>query len=418
MRPNDSLENCPGEPCLSFHQYIIEQTTKFFTNRSTFIFLPGNHTLLPAAYLPSVSNITLKGESDVTILIGTEFYCDHVANLTIFGLKFLFAFDDDTTDHEETYSFALVFSQSMDIVINNTTFEGSADVRKTALQLMYSIVSISDCLFESNAADNNGAIFALDSAVILNGSTFTGNRADAIDGYGGAIVAIADSTITLHGNTFTGNRANGQGGAIYSQASTLVMNGDLFEGNEALVSGGAISADNSAVDINGVLYPTNYTSDGQSTADVVYFYNNTANNGGAIHAIACTFTFSGNAVIFSGNSAFIGGALLSLGSSVIVGAHHVCFCGNTARGEGGGIYLEGGSFSINDSSFTEFTSNSASVGGGMFSFDAQVSVDAVEKLAYLGNRAMEFGGAISIYPEQAQVTISASFVNKKMWRGW
>ena len=250
MRPNDSLEDCPGEPCLSFHQYIIEQTTKFFTNGSTFIFLPGNHTLLPAAYLSSVSNITLKGESDVTILMGTEFYCDRIANLTIFGLKFLFAFDGDTADHEETYSFALVFSQSMDIVINNTTFEGSADVHKTALQLMYSIVSISDCLFESNAADNNGAIFALDSAVILNGSTFTGNRADAIDGYGGAIVAIADSTITLHGNTFTGNRANGQGGAIYSQASTLVMNGDLFEGNEALVSGGAISADNSAVDIN------------------------------------------------------------------------------------------------------------------------------------------------------------------------
>ena len=101
---------------------------------------------------------------------------------------------------------------------------------------------------------------------------------------------------------------------------------------------------------------------------------------------------------------------------MIVGAHHVCFYGNTARGEGGGIYLEGGSFSINDSSFTEFTSNSASVGGGMFSFDAQVSVDAVEKLAYLGNRAMEFGGAISIYPEQAQVTISASFVNNTAGR--
>ena len=53
VMPNSSVRDCPGEPCLNLHKYIIDG--------SAFVFLPGNHT---AAILPRISNVTLEGESD------------------------------------------------------------------------------------------------------------------------------------------------------------------------------------------------------------------------------------------------------------------------------------------------------------------------------------------------------------------
>ena len=59
MRTNSSSRDCPGEPCLDLHQYI-KQAEKYFTDGSTFIFLPGNHTLQTVASLSNFSNVTLK----------------------------------------------------------------------------------------------------------------------------------------------------------------------------------------------------------------------------------------------------------------------------------------------------------------------------------------------------------------------
>lgn len=49
VRPMSSFQDCrhpPGEPCLDFHQYMIERATEHFTNGSI---LAWNHTLQTAA---------------------------------------------------------------------------------------------------------------------------------------------------------------------------------------------------------------------------------------------------------------------------------------------------------------------------------------------------------------------------------
>ena len=391
VRPNASVRDCPGEPCLNLHKYMIEQAAEYFTNGSVFVFLPGNHTLHTAAILPRISNVTLKGESDAVVILGKEIFCENITNLVISGLKFLLAFDANTSGTS-----AWIFVQSVDIFINCSIFEGNADFQSAgrALLLIGSNASVSNSLFKWNTVELGGIILASSSTAILNNNTFIGNRANgeggALDvqittivpngsdftedddvsilisftdnratGDGGAVLALL-STIILNSNIFAGNIANGSGGAIFSQESTLVMNGNLFEGNKALQNGGALFASDSTIEIKGVhIQHTNYSSN--SIEGMAYFSGNRADIGGAIYVIDCVLTFSGSAIDFSGNSAqTTGGVLVSVGSSelfgkcfgdssLIVEAHQLYFKSNTAQERGGAISLQKSCFVITNS---------------------------------------------------------------------
>ena len=58
VRPADSpLSSCPGQPCLTLHEYIEIDN---FTNGTTLQFLPGNHTLQQSFRLVNISNVTLE----------------------------------------------------------------------------------------------------------------------------------------------------------------------------------------------------------------------------------------------------------------------------------------------------------------------------------------------------------------------
>ena len=448
VMPNSSVRDCPGEPCLNLHKYMVEQAAEYFTNGSVFIFLPGNHTLHTAAILPRISNVTLKGESDTVVLLGNEIFCENITNLVISGLKFLLALDANASDMS-----AWTFVRSVDIFINCSMFEGNPDFQSAgrALLLIGSNASVSNSLFKWNMVEFGGIILANSSTAILNNNTFTGNRANGeggtLDvpitttilnsassvftedndlkistGYGGAILAL-HSTIILNSNIFAGNIANGSGGAIFSQESILVMNGNLFEGNKALENGGAIFASDSIIQINGKhVWHTNYSNNLEGMA---YFSSNTANVGGAICVIDCTLTFSGSAaVVFSGNSAQrLGGALASvgsfrecfIGSSLVVEAHQMYFKSNTAQERGGAISLQKSCFVItNSNSSTEFAANSAESGGAIFSSDSQILAE-VGEMTFLNNSAQEFGGALGVIVDfqehEKVVIISANFIN-------
>ena len=217
---SSSSHDCPGEPCLNLHQYMIEQVSKYFTDGSTFIFLPGNHTSQTAACLSSVSNITLKGESDAKIFVDSEILCEHVRNLTILRLKFLLTFSGDPN----TMS-AWKIVHSMDIFINHSVFEGNEALRTAgrALQLQNSTMSISNCLFLRNAAYDGGAFCAFYSTINIDRTNFTENRADRC---GGAI-CVEDSIINIYSSIFTGNSVGislqgSSGGAIAALNSVII----------------------------------------------------------------------------------------------------------------------------------------------------------------------------------------------------
>ena len=84
-----------------------------------------------------------------------------------------------------------------------------------------SVVTISNCRFESNLAKNEGGAIAInsDGNVSIVSSIFTDNRVDLpnhrITAAGGA-VHIGNSVVHITDSTFTGNRAGFVGGAVFA----------------------------------------------------------------------------------------------------------------------------------------------------------------------------------------------------------
>ena len=369
VKPNSSSRDCPGEPCLDIHQYIIKQVKEYFTDGSTFIFLPGNHTLQTTANLSSVSNVTLRGESDPTIFLSYEIFCKNMTNLVIFGLKFLLALDANMPAWKIVHSF--------NVIINCSLFEGNPDLKTSGrpLQLIDSNVSISNSLFKWNAV---GVIFVHNGTALLSNNNFTGNRAagelngisldiqhvndseiifkinfiesGTISESGGAIFTL-QSTIILSCNIFTENSANGHGGAMFIQDSTVVMNGNVFEGNRALQDGGAIYASDSIIDINGSHIQHNkYSSNSlevteDTSSDTVcelYFKSNIAQEkGGAIflHESCLMMNNSNSSINFVANSAESGGAISTSNSYILAVAGEMTFLGNNAQAFGGALSI-------------------------------------------------------------------------------
>lgn len=126
---------------------------------------------------------------------------------------------------------------------NNGTNDGSGDKNGKVN------VNLTDVTFDSNTvngatASQGGALYVLgvdtsgtsapaNASVTVTNSTFTGNKAEGANGWGGAIYNAG--TLTITDATFTGNHATQQGGAIYNAAdSSITFKGtNTFSGNTA-----------------------------------------------------------------------------------------------------------------------------------------------------------------------------------------
>ena len=209
VRTTDS--DCPHQPCLTLHQYT---QTNNVTSGTTLQFLPGNHTLQESVLnLTSISNITLRGgeiNSGVNIICTNvvTIQCVNVTGFKIEGLIFLLNF----IDHRVT---ALKLLNCHNVLIFNTTFQGSADVLRItrAMILQHSTATIRNSIFEGNV--------------------------------GSAIYVLGDSNLTICGSFFTRNKGLGNGGAVYAQESTLLLGGSTpnhFTHNSDSKEGGAIQS--------------------------------------------------------------------------------------------------------------------------------------------------------------------------------
>ena len=380
-----SLISCPGQTCLTLYQYT-QQTEIYFTTRSTFVFLAGNHTVNTTVNLTSISDITLRGErnTQVNILCLNEYgiLIQNVSKMSIEGLVFLSGYTTIGT-------VALKITDSNGVLIHSVTFQGSYSIRKTFTGLHITssdTITVTSCSFEGNTADNGGAIYVTaESNLTLYASTFIGNNATRD---GGAIYA-SGSNLTLSDNMFSGNTAY-NGGAMYVTAeSSVTINDCAFTQNRAIY-GGAMFSEDSIVNISGSTKNSSIlSSEGYCrTCDLIttlpksipyeevimelnealcatHFTNNTATDaGGAVSIDNSTVLFSGSVIMLRYNSAESGGAMyISSYSSVTSNAHNLFFSSNKALYGGGGFQL---SLSIFQSGVGNvyFLHNSAHKGGG------------------------------------------------------
>ena len=346
---NYTSQTCPVQPCLTLDEYA-QQAATYFTTGSTFLFLPGNHTLWTTVNLKNVSHVEFRGMgTDVTIIHG-NISCRKVNNLTIGGLTL------KTT--------IIGVLRSKNILIENSTFLGGA------LSFYYSGNII-----------KGGAINAVHTDLNIINSNFIGNSAF----YGGSIYIACGDLNLINSNFMSGSAYFG--GAIYAKFSNVAMNNNsshngqvIFSENMSIIRGGAI-----------FLYRT--TAVFKET--VVIFEHNSANLGGGIFSIQSSLNFTRTSTnLFIGNTAYTDGGAIWLGFKKMALSRYTntSFIDNKASSDGGALY--GSNAKMEFSGTITFSNNSAERGGGMFLLSVTLKFARGMNLTTSYNNALKYGGAI------------------------
>ena len=222
-----------------------------------------------------------------------------------------------------------IFVVSSSLILNNTTFlhfSGKSNGRlinlKAALHIKDSSGTIDACLFASNSAFTNGAVFIEDSPLHMSNSIFEGNKCTALR------ISTCTSRVAVSNCTFRNNSGK-EGGALYIEKSEdVVVFNSSFTFNKASDGGGAIYCADSQIRTKG---PINSFSNSAETSNGGYAYfsncnvvtedpyaeyeyhsNNQASNGGAIYAERGTnIQFKYNTTITNNTASNNGGALFS-----------------------------------------------------------------------------------------------------------
>ena len=352
---SSSPAECPADPCLTLEEYA-QESSRYFTANSSFLFLPGCHSLSTALHLTAVSNISFRGTENgtATITCASSITVDTVTNFHVHGVVFQLLFSQQ---EGIALSSALVITRSQEVVISEAVFQR---VKRTgqgrAINCTYCKINILNCFFEDNTGQNGGAIFA-QRAIFMNltGNVFARNEAER---FGGAVYGES-SVLYLIGNSFTDNSAADGGGALYCLECNWTrldavnnFTRNFLTGNEDSVGG--------AIAIRGGYF---------NSRDHVNFISNRASKGGAVSLIGVEADFSTYkaefAHLYVNNTAISGGALYAFSSEI----------------KFDGIYV--------------FTSNSAKQGGAMYLlFGAILNLQWYSQLHMTDNTASEYGGAI------------------------
>ena len=236
----------------------------------------------------------------------------------------------------------------------------------------------------SNTGDGGGLMKFTTGSALISGMTIQGNVLTSSDNFsragGGAILYnSSDGTLTVEGTLFTRNHSDSCSGALFLRLGNLIARDAVFSYNTAVGNGGAVRL-NQAAEFYGATFAGNTSSscggavslnsgassfvfakDGER---VTVFDRNVASMGGGLDVSAGGVELID--AVFTGNTAGDGGAVsfqktAGLNSSL----RNVAFVGNTATGNGGAIFVEGGSLGnqIYLSGLT-FSGNTASGSGG------------------------------------------------------
>ena len=299
--------------------------------------------------------------------------------------------------------------------------------------------NIDSCIFDTNYADNGGAIFSEMNIKITGQNIFKYNynidSAFAFKPCGGAI--YSSKNLYIENTIFTHNHVNGGGGAIYSLGEATIINSE-FESNNA-ISGiwldFLLPRNGGAIQIKGPLTIDNCTfnnniaeadggaiwADDEIKVTNSIFYNNTVSgdfestmtgqrNGGAIYINSkCNPEFI--SCSFEKNEAFFGGAIYVDSSSTHLKLSDCTFKNNKVLVDGGAIFCKG-EITISDSEFDSNHAKHASF--DMSSYGGAIrgkKLITIKTSSFNKNIAENYGGAI--YGDNEIIIKDSSFTNNQ-----
>lgn len=256
----------------------------------------------------------------------------------------------------------------------------TSDVRNETLPLNANLKEIKNSIFENNkATDKSGGGGAImnnqfTNTLTINSSSFNSNSAND----GGAI--FNTGSLAVSNSTFTNNTAQRTGGAIANVSDTeqkvnanLTVQNSNFYNNQSDMAGGAIYTDSSL------------------TVKKSNFYNNHTNK------TVSAENSKGN----EESSGLGGGAISSVMGDLNI--EEASFTNNETNGNGGAIYSLIGNQNIKNS---DFTGNKAEQDGGAIyalSFDNSKETTTITDSNFINNTAVKNGGAISLENTQASI---------------
>lgn len=239
----------------------------------------------------------------------------------------------------------------------------------------------------------------------IKNSIFENNKATDKSGGGGAIMNNQfTNTLTINSSSFNSNSAN-DGGAIFNTGSLAVSN-STFTNNTAQRTGGAIanvSDTEQKVNANLTVQNSNfYNNQSDAAGGAIYtdstltvknsnFYNNRTNK------TVSDENSKGN----EESSGLGGGAIFSLMGDLNI--EEASFANNETNGNGGAIYSLIGNQNIKNS---DFTGNKAEQDGGAIyalSLDNSKETTTITDSNFINNTAVKNGGAISLENTQASI---------------
>ena len=263
----------------------------------------------------------------------------------------------------------------------------------------------------NNTALKAGGAMYVSLSKLTTGSgtkmTFINNSARVVAG-GAAYLILSTLNVGSNANvacinSSAGTGGGGQGGAMYLTDSSILNIGSnatvAYINSSARVGrGGAICVSSSS--------KLNIESD----ANVTFIHNSAIKRFGGAMALYSSILNIGNGtyLTFTYNSAVggAGGAIHVVSSIMNTGTHtNMTFISNSAiGGTGGAISLFSSMLNVGIDTVMTLINNLADRGGAMaLQMSSTLNIASRTNMKFVNNTAMEFGGAIDVYPDQLQL---------------
>ena len=350
-----SCSSCPHNStnCATLAEYA-QEVKMYFTSNTTMVFLPGDHVLDRNITVANVTRLTMHGQSSsdniATVVrngsVGFSF--TNMVNFNIYSLAF--------TSNNRSWSY------------------GSHPATNSALFLQSTqSAKLVNCSFHDNLGT---AITVRNTNVTLaENNEFISNKCGCksfseVRGLGCGVTAL-NSNLTFTGNTvFHKNNASFRycAGAIWASRSLLHFNGtNIFTGNSAQYGGAIHALANTSISFSGTNDFTHNSAYSGTFNRTNNFINNLGNNGngGAINARTNTvLTFTGTSYFNHNSAVYYGGAIYMKHKVVLTFNGSNNFFNNSAVK--GGVIFAVMNTSLSFTGTSSFINNSAINGGAIF----------------------------------------------------
>ena len=399
---------CPAKPCHTLSQYA-HNVSEYLTTDTTFVFLPGDHSLDTDFNISDISSLVIVGNTSSFPRLTSRVVCSNtdamvaianVSHLSIAALEVLSCGQNNV----ERVSVRVH-------TVENFRLSSFHLSHSSPLHIYNSAAWLEDNSFANNTGTGCGGSLKTErSNVTLTGTnSFVQNQCR---GYGGGM-CVKRSTVASNGSvSFVGNNVTQDGGGLLSNLSIVTFTGNIvFEGNYANSSGGGFAVESKSPSYfngncsfisnscyyyeGGAIYSTgllNFT--GESI-----FLNNSApfEFGGAIFSYYTMFT---GTTSFVGNSAYAGGGLVSVGCKIIgkltVKSNSGMLCS--------GLWVVGPLYIAGD---VEVSNNINGVGIAIDTDDSDIADSELHGNFLFENNTAYFGAGL--YVSGSQLTVSGNF---------